>query len=121
MLKRQRGPQVNERRRNSRVRFRPAVRGVIGGTTVFVLDVSATGLGVTHAQQIPPPGGICRVELNTDLGPIRLDCAIVHTVARSASQAAEAIFHSGLHVISSDRQSAARLQRIADSLKKAQA
>lgn len=50
----------------------------------------------------------------SEIGPIRLDCAIVHTVCDNATATGRALFHTGLQVISSDRQSAARLESIAD-------
>ena len=104
---------MTDRRKHIRVKFRSALPGAIGRTTVFVTDASAGGLGIAHEGQLPPPGGICRVEVMSELGPIRLDCAIVRTVADAATNIGAALFHTGLEVIASDRQSAARLQSIA--------
>ena len=103
---------TNDRRRHSRVRFRTPIRGDAGGERIFVLDVSPGGVGIAHEAVLPPPGGVCRVELPSDLGPIRLDCAIVRTVKRSADDAARELFYSGLQVLATDRQSEARLQSI---------
>ncbi|HEX2060021.1 MAG TPA: PilZ domain-containing protein [Thermoanaerobaculia bacterium] len=96
-----------ERRRHTRTKFRAALPGAIGRIVIYVLDASPRGLGIAHEAQLPPPGQICRVELMSEVGPIRLDCAIVRTVAE------QAMFHSGLEVISTDHQSAARLESIA--------
>lgn len=95
-----------ERRRHARIKFRAALPGVIGPTSIYVLDVSAGGIGVAHLGQLPPPGAICRVELMSEVGPIRLDCEIVRTVVE------DAMLHSGLQVISTDHQSASRLQSL---------
>jgi PilZ domain len=108
---------VNDRRRHARVFFKSPVRGAVGGSRVLVLDISPIGLGVAHENPLPPPGGVCRVELPSDLGPIKLDCTIVRTVKRSLGDAARAIFHSGLEVLAADRQSQARLQTITTTVK----
>ena len=105
---------TSDRRRRTRVMFHTPVRGDAGGARIFVLDASPIGVGITHETPLPPPGGVCRVELPSELGPIRLDCAIVRTVKRNADDAARAVFHSGLEVLAADRQSAARLQSITD-------
>lgn len=108
---------TSDRRRRARVMFHTPVRGDAGGARIFVLDVSPIGVGITHENPLPPPGGVCRVELLSDLGPIRLDCAIVRTVKRNAADAARAVFYSGLEVLAADRQSAARLESIAEEEK----
>jgi hypothetical protein len=98
---------VLERRRHTRVKFRAALPGNIGRTSIYVLDVSESGLGIAHESQLPPPGAVCRVELMSEVGPIRLDCEVVRTVVEAA------MLHSGLHVLSTDLQSAARLESLA--------
>lgn len=95
-----------ERRRHARVRFRAALPGSVGPTSIYVLDASESGLGVAHLAQLPPPGSVCRVEVMSEVGPIRLDCEVVRTVAE------DAMLHSGLHVLSTDHQSAARLESL---------
>ena len=102
-----------DRRRYTRVTFRVALPGAIGRTAIYVLDASTHGLGIAHEAQLPPPGDVCRVELMSEIGPIRLDCAIVHTVCENATATGRALFHTGLQVISSDHQSAARLENLA--------
>ena len=108
---------TSDRRRRTRVMFRTPVRGDAGGARIFVLDASPIGVGIAHESPLPPPGGVCRVELPSELGPIRLDCAIVRTVKRNADDAARAVFYSGLEVLSADRQSVARLQSITEDEK----
>ena len=103
---------TSDRRRRTRVMFRTPVRGDAGGARIYVLDASPIGLGIEHEGELPPPGSICRLEMPSELGPIRLDCAIVRTVKRSADAAARALFRSGLEVVSADRQSEARLRSV---------
>ena len=98
-----------ERRRHARVRLRNPLRAAVGQTRIYVVDVSPIGIGVAHESPLPE---ICRVEVLSDIGPIRLDCAIVRTVKRSAADAARELFHSGLEVIASDPQSRARLHSV---------
>lgn len=104
---------TSERRRHVRVRFRNPLRAAVGDARMFVLDLSPGGVGVAHDIPLPPPGRICRVEVLSDIGPIKLDCAIVRTVKQSATAAADAVFHSGLQVIgAADPQSQARLRSV---------
>jgi hypothetical protein len=98
-----------ERRRQARVRLRNPLRAAVGQTCIYVVDVSPIGIGVAHEAPLP---AICRVEVLSDIGPIKLDCAIVRTVKRSAADAAQELFHSGLEVLSADPQSRARLRSV---------
>lgn len=105
----------SDRRRRTRVMFRTPVRGDAGGARIFVVDASPIGVGIVHDAPLPSPGSVCRLEMPSSLGPIRLDCAIVRTVKESADAAGRAIFRSGLEVLSAaDRQSEARLQSIVE-------
>lgn len=105
---------ASDRRRRTRVMFRTPVRGDAGGARIYVLDASPIGVGIVHESPLPPPGAICRVEMPSEYGPIRLDCAIVRTVKQSADAAAHALFHSGLQVLAADRQSEARLRSLTE-------
>lgn len=104
-----------ERRRYARVKFRSPLRAAVGEARIFVLDISPAGMGIVHQAQLPDPGRICRVEMISDIGPIKLDCAIVRTVKRSANDAANVLFHTGLEVLAADPQSQARLRSMTDS------
>ncbi|HYI09028.1 MAG TPA: PilZ domain-containing protein [Thermoanaerobaculia bacterium] len=104
---------VPERRRYCRVPCR--MRGAVGATGVMIIDLSMGGIGVVHEAALPAPGGVCRLEVPSEIGPIRLDCAIVRTVKRNAADAARALFHTGLQVLATDRQSEERLRSIAES------
>src|SRR5215216_88046 len=107
---RQKGGSVKERRRYRRVTLRKPIRASIGSTPVFVLDASRGGLRVAHQAQLPPPGSICRVDMKSDVGPIQVDCAIVHTVIQHANSAAKRLFYSGLQIVACDRQSEERVK-----------
>ncbi|HSP34391.1 MAG TPA: hypothetical protein VLU46_08755, partial [Thermoanaerobaculia bacterium] len=62
---------------------------------------SSGGLRVAHRSQLPNQEGLCQVEVPSSNGggTIQLDCAIVHTSMRHANAAAEALFHSGLRIM----------------------
>lgn len=79
---------------------------------MFVLDASRGGLRVAHQAQLPTPGSVCRIDLPSEVGPIRLDCAIVHTVIQHAASAAKNLFNSGLQIVSVDTQSAERMNAL---------
>ena len=107
---------LKERRRFRRVTLRKPIRAAIGQTPVFVLDASRGGLRVAHQAQLPEPGAICRVEMKSDAGPIKVDCAIVHTVIQHANTAAKRLFYSGLQIVGcADRQSEQRVRELVDS------
>ena len=106
---------MRERRRSPRVTLRKPIRASVGKTPVFVLDASTGGLRVAHHAKLPPPGAICRIDMPSESGPIRLDCAIVHTVIAHATSAAKTLFNSGLQIVAADTQSTARIQGLVDS------
>ena len=106
---------MNERRRHRRVTLRKPLRAAIGSTPIFVLDASRGGLRVAHQSQLPAPGSICRVDVNTDAGPIHVDCAIVHTVIQQANSAAKKLFFSGPEIVASDHQSEERIRELLKS------
>ncbi len=100
-----------DRRRFERVRLRQPIRGVVGTTRIYVLDTSVTSLRVAHQAALPPPGQFCRVELPTEVGPIKLDCEVVRTTS------ADQLFHTALWVVAADRQSTERLRSLFTSLR----
>ncbi len=104
---------MKERRRERRITLRKPVLASVNAAPVFVLDVSRGGLRVAHRSQLPPPGVICRVDVPSDNGALRLDCAIVHTVIQHANSAAENLFQTGLRIVAPDAELSERLQKIA--------
>ena len=75
-------------------------------------DSSVGGLGLAHQGTLPAPGGIIRLELSSDWGPIRIDCQVIRTVvsSRTQTQTKAPVFQSGLQIVVMDHQSAQRLQ-----------
>ena len=80
------------------------IRGAVGPARVYVLDASVGGIRIAHQASLPPPGGLCRVEVLTDVGPIKLDCEVVRTVHERQ------LYHTGLNIVAADHQSAERLR-----------
>jgi hypothetical protein len=99
---------THDRRRFPRIRMPQPIRGAVGAARVYVLDASVGGIRVAHQAALPGPGSFCRVEVMTDLGPIKLDCEVVRTVNERA------LLHTALTIVSADRQSAERLRSICD-------
>lgn len=105
---------MSERRRSPRTTLRTPVRGAVGEVPLFVLDISNGGLRVAHRSQLPNKGGICQVEVPSNgngSATVQLDCAIVHTSIRHANAAAEALFHSGLRIMTPNADLAAILKK----------
>ncbi|HUP45754.1 MAG TPA: PilZ domain-containing protein [Thermoanaerobaculia bacterium] len=93
-----------DRRRHPRINLPQPLRGAVGISRVYLLDLSVGGIRIAHQASLPGPGEFCRVELPTDLGPIKLDCEVVRTVHERA------LYHTGLQIVSADHQSAERLR-----------
>lgn len=102
---------MSERRKYPRILLRKPVLASVGATPVFVLDASRGGLRVAHQSQLPPKGAVCNVDLPTDMGSIRLNCAIVHTAIQHATTAAKNLFNTGLEIVSADEESRQRLSK----------
>ena len=104
-----------ERRRFERVALRPPLRAAVGAARVYVLDTSVAGLRIAHQAALPQPGEFVRIELPTDMGPIRLDCEVVRTIPDNNQQ----IFQTGLSIVAGDHQSKERLRTLfSDTLRK---
>jgi hypothetical protein len=82
------------------------IRGTIAGTIVYVLDASPGGLQIAHRTDLPSPGDFCRLDIQSNLGPVKLDCQVVRTTNDSA------LHHSGLEIVAADRQSSERLRSL---------
>ncbi len=93
-----------DRRRYPRINLSQPIRGSVGAARVYVLDASVGGIRIAHQVNLPEPGEFCRVEVPTDLGPIKLDCEVVRTVPERA------VYHTGLQILAADHQSAERLR-----------
>jgi hypothetical protein len=103
---------MKERRRHPRVLLRKPILATAGSTPVFILDASRGGLRIAHSKQLPNGGAICRVSLPADDGMVSVDCAIVRTTMQHANQAAEALFHSGLKILTPDDATAVKVREV---------
>ena len=95
-----------DRRRHPRINLPQPIRGAVGVARIYVLDASVGGIRIAHQVTLPGPGEFCRVEVPTDLGPIKLDCEVVRTVPERT------LYHTGLQIVAADHQSAERLRSI---------
>ena len=95
-----------ERRRFPRIILSKPVRGAVGDSSVYVLDASAGGMRVAHKAPLPTIGAVCRVDLPSEIGPIRLDCEVVRTIVQNA------LYQSGLQIVAADRQSSERFRTL---------
>ena len=98
-----------DRRRHSRVSLPQPIRGAVGTARVYVLDASVGGIRIAHQAVLPSPGEFCRIEMPTDLGPIKLDCEVVRTVPERT------LYHTALQIVAADHQSAERLRSMCSS------
>jgi len=91
----------------------------IGRSRVVVLDASVGGMRVAHHSNLPGPGEYCRVELQSDVGPIILDCEVVRTMPQSSllSSFATALYQSGLQIVAADHQSGERFHAVFERAK----
>lgn len=107
---------TKDRRRHPRTRLQEPLRGVVGDARVYVVDASLGGVRLAHQAPLPAPGGFCRVELPSEMGPITLDCEVMRTASQPSTShdPARAVYYSGLQVIAADLQSAERLRSLFD-------
>ena len=105
---------ASERRQSQRVTLPQPIRAFVGPIPVYVVDASVSGLRVVHQAALPNVGTLCRLMFHWDIGPITVDCEVVHTmVHRRATAAGEKnTFHTGLRVLAADRQSEQRLREL---------
>ncbi|MGZ7031815.1 MAG: hypothetical protein ACXVIJ_07570 [Thermoanaerobaculia bacterium] len=91
----------------------------IGTSRVVVLDASVGGMRVAHHSDLPGPGEYCRVELQSEVGMIILDCEVIRTHPQSSPLAsfATALYQSGLHIVAADHQSGERFHVVFDRAK----
>ncbi|MBK5260244.1 MAG: PilZ domain-containing protein [Thermoanaerobaculia bacterium] len=100
---------AQERRRFRRITLDQPVRGAVGDSSVYILDASVGGMRVAHKAPLPSPGAFCRVEMPSEIGPIKLDCEVVRTITK------QELYQTGLQIIAADRQSAERLRELFSS------
>ncbi len=94
-----------ERRKFQRVSLTDPIRATVGTTVVYVLDASPGGIQIAHKTELPL-GAFCRLEIQSRLGTLKLDCRIVRTAKETM------LYHSGLSIVAADRQSMERLRHL---------
>jgi hypothetical protein len=78
---------------------------MVGSVAVIAIDASAGGVRVGHESAMPAAGAFCRLELSSNLGPLKLDCEVIRTERMETLQTA-------LAIITADRQSLERLRAL---------
>jgi len=102
---------IKDRRRFHRIRPAQPLAATIGVSRVYVLDGSIGGVALLHQNALPELGEMCRLEVQSDIGPMTLDCEVVRTAQQpSHNGLSKPLFQSGLRVVSADHQSAQRLR-----------
>ena len=110
------GPQ--DRRRFQRYALRSPLGARVGAINAAVVDASEKGVRISHEGRLPSIGTTCRIIVQSAMGPITVDCEIVHTrldVVRRSKPGKDA-FESGLRVVASDFQSEQRFRELLRSL-----
>lgn len=93
----------SERRRLQRVKLPTPLPARIDTLHVFILDVSRTGMRVTHQEAIGSPGERRIVEFDWDGRRVALECTLRHSQVQRIGTAAYArsIYHSGFTILAS--------------------
>ncbi|HKR62103.1 MAG TPA: PilZ domain-containing protein [Thermoanaerobaculia bacterium] len=92
--------QFAERRRVQRVRLPQPLRGTLGGTRIFLVDVSLRGARIAHQENIGEIGDVCPIRAEWDGRPLELTCSLVRTQVHRAADAhsARTLYHSGVEI-----------------------
>jgi hypothetical protein len=102
---------IKDRRRFHRIRPAQPLAASVGIARVYVLDGSIGGVAVLHENVLPALGETCRVEIHSEIGPMKLDCEVVRTSQQPVHNGlSKPVFQSGLRVVAADHQSAQRLR-----------
>ena len=106
-----------DRRRAQRYVVKTPLGARVGAINAVVMDASEKGIGISHEGKVPGVGNTCRIIMNSAMGPITVDCQVVHT-RRDVEPRPEAKngFISGLRVIAADFQSEQRFRELLRSL-----
>jgi hypothetical protein len=100
-----------DRRRFHRIRPAQPLAASVGVSRVYVLDGSIGGVALLHENVLPALGEMCRLQVQSEIGPMTLDCEVVRTAQQPMHNGlTKPLFQSGLRVVSADHQSARRLR-----------
>jgi hypothetical protein len=107
-------PFPGERRKVQRVTPVQRIRGAVGSTVVYVVDLSLSGLRVAHQDALPAVGQKGVLTFDWQGRKFTASCEVRRTrVEKEArSQFEKALYHSGLAIVTRDAQSAAILRDI---------
>lgn len=103
-----------ERRRFQRYAISNPLGAKVGAIAASITDASEKGLGVVHEGKLPNVGNTCRIIMQSAMGPITVDCQVIHT-RRNTARTNDG-FMSGLRVIAADFQSEKRFRELLRSL-----
>ena len=118
MRPRERAMIPNDRRRFQRYAVRSPLGARVGAINAAVLDASEKGVRIAHEGKLPNIGTTCRLILQSSMGPITVDCEVVHTRRETAARSPERkdAFETGLRVVATDFQSEQRYRELLRSL-----
>jgi hypothetical protein len=107
-----------DRRRAQRYAVKTPLGARVGAINAVVMDASEKGISLSHEGKIPNAGTTCRVIMQSAMGPITVDCEVVHTRHHEPERPAEGRngFLSGLRVVAADFQSEQRFRQLLRSL-----
>lgn len=107
-----------DRRRVQRVRPLHPLRGAIGGTRVFLVDVSLRGMRVAHQEDLGKPGTPCVVTFEWDGRPVEIKSQVIWTKLMRAADAKQPrnLYHSGLGISQVSGASAVTLRTMIEAL-----
>src|SRR4051812_31591397 len=107
----------SDRRRAERYVVKTPLGARVGAINAVVMDASEKGLCISHEGKLPNVGNTCRLILASAMGPITVDCQVVHTRRETIRPVQEKNgFMSGLRVIAADSQSEQRFRQLLRSL-----
>jgi hypothetical protein len=108
----------NDRRRFQRYALRSPLGVRLGATNAAIIDASEKGLGIAHEGKLPNVGTTCRLIFQSGMGPITVDCEIVHTRRATAARpnGEKNAFQTGLRLVAADFQSEQRFRELVRSL-----
>jgi hypothetical protein len=105
---------AEDRRRFQRYAISNPLGAKVGAIAASITDASEKGLGLQHEGKLPGPGNTCRIIMQSAMGPITVDCQVMHTRREAAPE--KDGFISGLRVIAADFQSEKRFRELLRSL-----
>ena len=106
-----------DRRRAQRYVVKSPLGARVGAINAVVMDASEKGIGISHEGKLPNTGMTCRVIVQSAMGPITVDCEVVHTRRETMPRPeGRNAFLSGLRVVAADFQSEQRFRELLRSL-----